>query len=80
MGLDASPGGVREEMCSHFINYIRVIQYRLGRTVCVVWVDDSPDPVYFEDDDGEKFYARSGSSSEPLGIQDANQYILQNWS
>jgi len=32
-----------------------------GKTVCVVWVDDSPDPVYFEDDDGEKFYARSGS-------------------
>jgi len=51
-----------------------------GKTVCVVWVDDSPDPVYFEDDDGEKFYARSGSSSEPLGIQDANQYITQNWS
>jgi len=51
-----------------------------GNTVCVVWVDDSPDPVYFEEDNGEKFYARSGSSSEPLGIQDANQYIQQNWS
>lgn len=51
-----------------------------GKTLCVVWVDDSPDPVYFEGDDGEKFYARSGSSSEPLGIQDANQYIARNWS
>ena len=51
-----------------------------GETVCVVWVDDSPDPVYFDADDGEKFYARSGSSSEPLGIQDASQYIQRNWS
>jgi len=22
-----------------------------GKTVCVIWVDDSPDPVYFEADD-----------------------------
>lgn len=50
------------------------------RTVCVIWVDDSPDPVYFDDNDGEKFYARSDSSSEPLGIQSANQYIQRNWS
>ncbi|WP_227354188.1 GmrSD restriction endonuclease domain-containing protein [Haladaptatus salinisoli] len=51
-----------------------------GKTVCVVWVDDSPDPVYFEDGDEEKFYARAGSSSEPLGIQDANRYIQRNWN
>jgi len=38
------------------------------KTLYVVWVDDSPNPVYFEANDGEKFYARSGTSSEPLGI------------
>lgn len=51
-----------------------------GKTVCVVYVDDSPDPVYFKDGNNEKFYVRSGSSSEPLGIQDANRYIQRNWS
>lgn len=46
-----------------------------GKEVCAVWVDESPEPVYFQDGDEERFYARNGSSAEPLTIQDAQEYI-----
>lgn len=49
--------------------------------VCVISVNASPDPVYFASEDNDtKFYVRAGSSSEPLTIQEANQYIARNWS
>jgi predicted HTH transcriptional regulator len=48
-----------------------------GRTVCTVSVEPSSEPVYFEEDD---FIVRQGSSARPLSIQDANQYIQENWA
>ncbi|WP_436910216.1 GmrSD restriction endonuclease domain-containing protein [Halosimplex marinum] len=48
-----------------------------GETVCTVSVEPSSDPVYFEDDE---FIVRQGSSARPLSIQDANQYIQENWA
>jgi hypothetical protein len=48
-----------------------------GNTVCTVSVEPSSAPVYFEDDE---FYVRQGSSARPLTIQDANQYIQENWA
>jgi hypothetical protein len=43
--------------------------------VCVIWVDDSPEPVYFEDGNQDEFYARMGSSANPLTMQEAQEYI-----
>ena len=51
-----------------------------GKEVCVIWVDDSPKPVFFEEDDTEQFYVRTGTSAEPLSIQEANDYIDEHWS
>jgi hypothetical protein len=51
-----------------------------GKEVCVVWVDDSPKPVFFDEGDDEKFYVRAGTSARPLGIQEANEYIDEHWS
>ena len=51
-----------------------------GNTVCVIWVDESPDPVYFTENGQDTFYVRNGSSSVPLGVQDATQYIQRRWS
>ncbi|WP_159903644.1 GmrSD restriction endonuclease domain-containing protein [Salinirussus salinus] len=48
-----------------------------GKTVCTVSVEPSSEPVYFEEDD---FIVRQGSSARPLSIQDANQYIQENWA
>jgi hypothetical protein len=51
-----------------------------GKDVCVIWVDDSPKPVFFEEDDSEQFYVRTGTSAQPLSIQEANEYIDEHWS
>jgi hypothetical protein len=48
-----------------------------GKAVCTVSVEPSTEPVYFEEDD---FIVRQGSSARPLSIQDANQYIQENWA
>jgi hypothetical protein len=51
-----------------------------GKEVCVIWVDNSPKPVFFEEDDSEQFYVRTGTSAQPLSIQEANEYIGEHWS
>jgi hypothetical protein len=50
------------------------------KEVCVIWVDDSPKPVFFEEDDSEQFYVRTGTSAQPLSIQEANKYIDEHWN
>lgn len=51
-----------------------------GSEVCVIWVDPSPEPVYFDGEDGEAFYVRSGSSAEPRTMQEAQEYIERHYS
>ncbi len=48
-----------------------------GKTLAVVSVEASPEPVYF---DGKRFYVRSGSSSRPLNMDEVVGYIEQNWN
>lgn len=43
--------------------------------VCVVWVDPSPEPVFFKDNGQDRFYVRAGSSADPLTMQEAQEYI-----
>lgn len=47
-----------------------------GEDVCAVHVDQCSQPVYFEDDD---FYIRDGSSSRPLEMREAFDYIHDHW-
>lgn len=51
-----------------------------GEEVCVVWVDPSPKPIYFDGEDGEQFYVRFGSSAEPLTMQEAQEYIDRHFT
>lgn len=51
-----------------------------GNEVCVIWVDPSPEPVYFHGEDGDEFYVRAGSSSEPRTMQEAQEYIERHFS
>lgn len=48
-----------------------------GKEVCIVSVEPTPEPVYFEEDD---FYIRSGSNSRTLTISEAHEYIEEHWS
>lgn len=49
-----------------------------GKTVCVVSVEASSDPVYFGDE--EDFYVRQGSSSKALNVGEATEYIQEHWN
>lgn len=51
-----------------------------SQEVCVIWVDPNPEPVFFEDDRQDRFYVRSGSSADPLTMQEAQQYIEQHFA
>ena len=51
-----------------------------GKEVCVVYVEESPNPVYFRENGEQKFYVRDGTSSKPLSISEANDYIKINFS
>lgn len=51
-----------------------------GKEICVIYVEESPNPVYFNKDSEDKFYVRNGSASEPLNLPEANEYIQRNFS
>jgi predicted HTH transcriptional regulator len=49
-----------------------------GRTVCIISVERSPEPVYFGEQ--KDFYIRQGSSSKDLNIGEATEYIQERWN
>jgi hypothetical protein len=70
---------IRERLGEHFAStYTQVTFEEIeGKTVCVVSVEQSPNPVYYDEND---FYVRIGSSATALSIPDANQYIQENFA
>ena len=46
-----------------------------GRDVCVVSVDPSTLPIYVREGDEEQFYVRTQSSTRPLNLSEAKQYM-----
>lgn len=48
-----------------------------GKEVCVVSVEESPDPVYYGDE--KAFYVRIGSSSRPLNPEEMMEYIEEEF-
>ena len=50
-----------------------------GKEVCLIRVDPSPQPVYFNTDDGDEFYVRMGTSAEPLNMQETEEYIRDHF-
>ncbi len=50
------------------------------KTVCVVRVDPSPEPVYLMDKGDKEFYVRVGNTTRPLDVQAAHDYVGMHWS
>lgn len=50
-----------------------------GMDVCWLRVDQSPNPVYVEDENDFKFYARVGNTTQPLNPKEMTQYISMRW-
>ena len=51
-----------------------------GAEVCLIRVDSSPEPVYFDTGDGDEFYVRMGTSAEPMNIQETQDYIQNHFN
>lgn len=49
------------------------------RTVAVVSCEPHHKPVFLEDGSQREFYVRSGNSSVPLDVKEANDYITVHW-
>jgi len=50
------------------------------KEVCVIWVDPSTKPQFYEDDGQERFYVRAGSSADPLTMQEAQEYVERHFA
>lgn len=50
-----------------------------GKTICVVEVDRSPEPVYLHDGENREFYVRMGNSTRPMNVEEAIRYIHLHW-
>ena len=70
---------IRDRLGKHFVSTYTQVQFEEidEKTVCVISVEPSPDPIYFDDDE---FYVRIGSSATPLSIPEANKFIQENFA
>lgn len=60
--------------------YFRVRFEDVGeKSVCVVDVDRSPEPVFMKSDRGKAFYVRLGNTSRALDHEEALKYVEANW-
>ncbi|MBC8492308.1 MAG: DUF262 domain-containing protein [Chloroflexi bacterium] len=50
-----------------------------GKTVCIIRVEPSPEPVYLMDKGAMEFYVRVGNTTRPLDMQAAHDYISMHW-
>jgi predicted HTH transcriptional regulator len=61
---------------AEYTPYIEITFKRIGgKTICLINVRPSLKPVYVKYGDAEEFHIRSGNSTRPLSIREANEYI-----
>ena len=49
------------------------------KSVCVVDVERSPEPVFMKSDKGKAFYIRIGNTSRSLDHEETFKYVEANW-
>ena len=50
-----------------------------GKSVCLVRVDRSSQPVYLRTDKGEDFFIRTGNATTPLRVSQVASYVSTQW-
>ena len=60
-------------------NYRIRFEEVVGKTVCVVDVERSPEPVFIKSDKGKAFYIRVGNTSRTLDHEEMLKYVEANW-
>ena len=65
------------------VEYSRYISFRIhkldGKEICVVSVSRSVKPAFVKYSNREEFYIRMSSTSQPLNVKEAIEYIKINW-
>ena len=73
--------GVIDSMGANAAAHVRIRSVNTdGRTVAVVDVDPSPEPVYARTDKGDAFFCRLANTTRSLGIAELQAYVDQHWS
>lgn len=71
---------IKKYLSLEFSNNIEIdFAEKDNKKVCIVRVSRSSKPVYLKDGSSKEFYVRTGSSTNPLDIEEANNYIEMNW-
>ena len=60
-------------------NYRIRFEEVVGKTVCVVDVERSPEPVFIKSNKGKAFYIRVGNTSRALDHEEMLKYVEANW-
>lgn len=58
------------------VNFVAVEK----KDICWLRVEPSPKPVYVDEDNDIKFYARLGNTTQPMNPKEMTQYISMRWA
>jgi len=72
---------LRDRLGQVFTSVYTELEFRNvnGSKLGLINVEQSPDPVYYETDNGKEFLVRQGSSSVPLDVEEAQKYQEENF-
>lgn len=63
-----------------FTHYLQInFMEKENKTVCIIEVKPSDEPVYLRDKNTKEFYIRAGNTTRPLDVEDAMKYIKIHW-
>jgi membrane protein YdbS with pleckstrin-like domain len=65
---------------AEFRQYVDLVFQKIeDKNVCLVEVAPSPKPVYVKVNGDEEFFIRTGNTTTPLKVSEANSYIESHW-
>lgn len=71
---------VSSHLGGEFTKYMHVtFDKREGKTVCIIKVEGTPQPVFSDFGGGKEFYIRAGNTTQPLDSEETHNYIQMHW-
>jgi type I restriction enzyme R subunit len=72
---------IKASLGIEFVQYVRFLFDKIeGKDVCLVTAIKSPKPVYVKYQDKEEFFARTGNSTSPFTLSEAQEFIRTHWN
>lgn len=71
---------IKSSLGIELVQYVKFLFDKIdGKDVCLVTVLKSPKPVYVKYQDKEEFFARTGNSTSPFTLSEAQEFIKTHW-